>query len=418
MSLNGERGIRLSHLRQVLALGCATSLMAGLAGAATAQDADMPYGVYVTDVRIDSSPVTVVSDNVGNPYYYRADPDAPCDAACMEDRSPVAPPEGVELVGQWSVVDAGGDQQLAFRGRPLYTYGGEPEPVNKQVGEDRGANRLPPPEGLDPDNGWEVLRTVPDWVELPLGFATKESVVAQGQILVTQEERPLYSFSGSDEQALQLPRSWIPFTAGLLDIPRGRFTIAERSDGLLVWEFDGEPLFTYNGDIEIGDLNGQNVNPAVEPAVLNQYFVPEGIVVAADQRRGGRLVDASTGHTLYARDRHFYSDYSYYSRGAGRGSPDTGRVLGVSTCDAACETEWAPLIAPADAKGGGNWTLMDRPDGQQQWAYRGYALYSYRNEEPGQTLGQERWTLTFDDGTRGEVNEDFGLALWWRLAVP
>ena len=53
-----------------------------------------------------------------------------------------------------------------------------------------------------------------------------------------------------------------------------------------------------------------------------------------------------------------------------------------------CTQAWPPLQAPADAKPVGAWTILQRKDGTQQWAYEGFAVYtSYLDQRPGDVLG-------------------------------
>lgn len=41
-----------------------------------------------------------------------------------------------------------------------------------------------------------------------------------------------------------------------------------------------------------------------------------------------------------------------------------------------CVDVWPPVLAPADAKPVGKWTVVDGPGGRKQWAYDGQALYT------------------------------------------
>jgi len=54
----------------------------------------------------------------------------------------------------------------------------------------------------------------------------------------------------------------------------------------------------------------------------------------------------------------------------------------------ACTTLWPPVLAAADAKPVGKWTVLVRPDGRRQWAYGNRALYtSVMDKKPGDVLG-------------------------------
>ena len=82
--------------------------------------------------------------------------------------------------------------------------------------------------------------------------------------------------------------------------------------------------------------------------------------------KGGMLVSAS-GMTLYTFDKD--SD-------------------GKSACNGPCATNWPPLMATADAKPSGDWTIVTRDDGSKMWALKGKPLYTFaKDTKPGDTTG-------------------------------
>src|SRR3984957_15238878 len=86
----------------------------------------------------------------------------------------------------------------------------------------------------------------------------------------------------------------------------------------------------------------------------------------ADTAKGKALTDAK-GMTLYT----FARDAS-----------------GKSNCNGACATNWPPLLASADAKASGDWTIVTRDDGGKQWAYKGKPLYEFaKDTKPGDVTG-------------------------------
>ena len=87
---------------------------------------------------------------------------------------------------------------------------------------------------------------------------------------------------------------------------------------------------------------------------------------SADTSKGKALVDAK-GLTLYTFDRD---------------------ATGKSNCNGACATNWPPLMAGADAKASGDWTIVTRDDGGKQWAYKGKPLYEFaKDTKPGDVTG-------------------------------
>jgi len=64
-------------------------------------------------------------------------------------------------------------------------------------------------------------------------------------------------------------------------------------------------------------------------------------------------------------------------------------------CSGECLQSWTPVVANANAKPVGDWTLTVRPDGAKQWALKGQALYtSAKDEKPGDVKGAaEGWRV-------------------------
>ena len=76
-------------------------------------------------------------------------------------------------------------------------------------------------------------------------------------------------------------------------------------------------------------------------------------------------------------------------------------VPGKSACTGVCTLSWPPMLAKDGAQAVGDYSLIVREDGKQQWAYKGRPLYLWANDKkPGDRSG---------DGFRGGV---------WHLAKP
>ena len=61
---------------------------------------------------------------------------------------------------------------------------------------------------------------------------------------------------------------------------------------------------------------------------------------------------------------------------------------GKSACNGPCATNWPPLLAAADAKASGDYTIFTRDDGAKQWAYKGKPLYLWiKDGKPGDKTG-------------------------------
>lgn len=67
-----------------------------------------------------------------------------------------------------------------------------------------------------------------------------------------------------------------------------------------------------------------------------------------------------------------------------RDAADSGK----SVCNGPCATNWPPLMAAADAKASGAWSVVTRDDGAKQWAYKGRPLYAWaKDTKPGDKTG-------------------------------
>jgi predicted lipoprotein with Yx(FWY)xxD motif len=61
---------------------------------------------------------------------------------------------------------------------------------------------------------------------------------------------------------------------------------------------------------------------------------------------------------------------------------------GKSACNGECAANWPPLMAAAGDKADGDYSVVMRDDGSQQWAYKGKPLYRWvKDQKPGDTTG-------------------------------
>jgi predicted lipoprotein with Yx(FWY)xxD motif len=66
-------------------------------------------------------------------------------------------------------------------------------------------------------------------------------------------------------------------------------------------------------------------------------------------------------------------------------------VVGKSNCNDKCAAEWPPLMAAADAKASGDWTIVVRDDKSKMWAYKGHPLYTFVDDKAvGQVTGDKK----------------------------
>lgn len=100
-------------------------------------------------------------------------------------------------------------------------------------------------------------------------------------------------------------------------------------------------------------------------AVLAEEFV--GGAIQSAEVGGQTILTDANGMTLYTWD---------------------NDEEGVTNCYDQCAANWPPLVAADDAAADGDFTLVERTDGTQMWAYQGEPLYLWvKDEAPGDTTG-------------------------------
>jgi predicted lipoprotein with Yx(FWY)xxD motif len=95
-------------------------------------------------------------------------------------------------------------------------------------------------------------------------------------------------------------------------------------------------------------------------AVLAVCACATGALAQAPAKAADGVLTNAAGMTLYTFDR------------------DAGDK---SACNGPCAANWPPLMAAADAKASGDWTVVTRDDGSKQWAYKGKPLYLWSKDQ-------------------------------------
>lgn len=77
---------------------------------------------------------------------------------------------------------------------------------------------------------------------------------------------------------------------------------------------------------------------------------------------------------------------------------------GKSVCMGPCAKNWPPLMATADDKPVGDWSVVTRDDGSKQWAYKGKPVYLWsKDQKPGDKTGDgfnKSWRVVRQEATR------------------
>lgn len=356
------------------------------------------------------------------------------DAAAFDDWTLVAHRNASNIIAM----------QWAYQGNPLYTWSQESEAGEIALnialygvsasGEDPVAD-----DGQDgalmPPDGWQIARYTPaSSVRIPDGFDLKLVDSSQGVVLTNHLGFSLYNFDDSSDQPessctnKECYEIWTPIAASALAIGYGDFSVIARTDNTRQWAFRGMPLFKFKNDLLPGDVHGRDVHPHMQLALLKENFHPQGVNVISQPGYGDMLI-------LNSRTLYFGSAFEKYWGGRSlRGSFDIayikGKHLGSKACvSGECLESWHPFTASADAKSSGFWEVISREDGNKQWAYKGFALYTYAGDESiGQIRGHNLYEIADVDGDAAAIartrllaevgNAMGGAGIYWSIAKP
>ena len=195
--------------------------------------------------------------------------------------------------------------------------------------------------------------------------SAKGSVTQIGEVLTTKAGLTLYTFA-KDKKGVSncyggCAQNWPPYLAkGYGSGPKGAKKI-KRKDGTKQWAIDGMPLYTWVGDSQPGDINGQGIK--------NVWFVAraDDAPVKVFNSNLGNIITDNQSHSLYT----FKKD-----------GPNS------SSCVGQCAVKWPPLFAQKSDRATAPFSIFKRQDGKYQWAYNQQPLYSWINDQqPGDTSG-------------------------------
>jgi predicted lipoprotein with Yx(FWY)xxD motif len=329
-----------------------------------------------------------------------------CTGACATAWPPALAPAEANATDDWSViVRADGTRQWAHRGRPLYRAAGT--------------------DGADAASFHAVIFRPGADLPLPADVVVRDLAAGGGIGLADPAGITLYVFAAAATDR-KTSRHWLPLEAPAVANPVGDFSVIARDDGITQWAWRGQPLYRFDEDQNAGDFNGASVDARFRVALLLRHFTPADVALRRTAELGYYFSTAD-GATLYAHDRAPQTEVPKII-GAHRGSPATGRALGTMSCDAACSRDWKPFLAPARAAPSGYWDIATRSDGARQWAYKGFALYTYAADRPGQARGHGLHELVQIGDARADelatgrntaTTVGLGIgALYWHAVAP
>jgi predicted lipoprotein with Yx(FWY)xxD motif len=355
---------------------------------------------------------TVFSDRRGLPYYTSDKDTQPgrstCSGDCLKVWSAAIAPTDAKPIGDWSVITRDdGSRQWAFENKPLYGFSKDEAPGDaKGDGAEDGAwhTVLFKPGAAQPRHrGIAFAAAVSGF--MPFGLAIHEIEAAGGQVLTDDAGRTIYAFDGDPKQdrpdcAADAPcdaSPWLPIAAPALASGTSDFTIVERADGTGQWAYKGWPLYRYAGDSAAGQSNGIGIDRRWKAAVLVRYPMPAPVTLRSTTTMG-KIFATVDGRSLYRQQLYYYSAEAGNFEHGYPYQEIVGRLIGGRGCVGDCTRTWHPFVAAPEAQPSGHWSILMRSDGTRQWAYKGYALYTFADDKkPGDLLGLDIWDITPND---------------------
>ena len=216
-------------------------------------------------------------------------------------------------------------------------------------------------------------------------------ITAMGRRMVFADSdgRTLYTSdkdtAGKSTCTAECAKAWPPAMAPKNAQTGGDWSAIARDDGSKQWAYRGKPLYRSALDTAPAELKGDNAEGGLgHKASYNLAAgesLPFGLITVAEiaEANGQGLIDAD-GRTLYTLD----------------GDDDRQ-----AACDELCDHEFVPFEASQLIRPVGSFTIIDRPDGLRQWAYRGKLLYTYagdaiRGDASGMGI-DKRWKVALVD---------------------
>ena len=99
--------------------------------------------------------------------------------------------------------------------------------------------------------------------------------------------------------------------------------------------------------------------------------------------------------------------------------------MGTAPCVDECLKTWRPLQASAKDLPSGHWSIMERSNGTRQWAYKGFAAYTYvGDKKPGDKNANDTYDILADGDLKrdiydtGVVKNTDSAAMVWAYIEP
>lgn len=302
---------------------------------------------------------------------------------CAQDWPPLLARPDARPGEKWSLITReDGSRQWTFDGRPLHT-----SVKDRKAGD---VNAVDGAEGLS--NSWKPAFAP---VDLPPGIKLLRR--AEGMVLTTSENRPIYVNSGAQRVCAGCADRLRPLKAGLLAERDGDWSVVDSGGGVRQYDYKDRPLFIAPDGMSEADIaaSGNWTLAVYRPTAGTPPQIQTRLSVIGDVHA------TDTGMTVYR--------FVCITPTADRLSCDNpgdaaAYISALCGAPAECSRRWRPYRAPHGAAAVGEWSVMDvadplftdatartYPPGSRTvgaWAYRGRPLFTFvDDEEPGQILG-------------------------------
>ncbi len=214
----------------------------------------------------DAMALTLVNHDGATVYAFEGDPRK----ASGKSWLPVEAPQLSDSIGDFGfLVRADGIKQWTFKGRGLFTYALDLAPGD--------AN------GIGAAKDWDVAAIARYYRPTNI---TVQVTPARGKVLATSKGITLYRREAHIDQTGAghnlrrgqplrpavgreigianvrcddaCRKEWHPYAAPAESVAQGQWTVVAHPDGFKQWAYQGYPLWTYDGDRQPGDMNGND----------------------------------------------------------------------------------------------------------------------------------------------------------------
>jgi len=294
-------------------------------------------------------------------------------STCAGIWPPLLASDGAAASGNFSLVARGdGTNQWAYNQRPLYTY------INDvSQGDVMG-------DGIG--GTWHLARPIPvvtGTVDGLMTYVANQTVLtandSSGSLDPLRSDKhgfTLYTFDNDPLNASVCAgaciTAWPPLLADSGAQAEAPLSIVDVADGQKQWAYKGKPLYFWIGDSAAGHNFGDEQNNVWQTATLEpahhrtidgkgRFMSATGLVNVLMPVGG-----SNTEFEVQEKDMDGFALYTF--------DADTANT---SNCENACLVNWPAFVPSATDEAIGDFTIISRSDGTQQWALNGNPLYFY-----------------------------------------